>query len=122
MRDGKGVHTRTIPGTYIPVANRDNDYLMDRAAQEAGATDSVVNGIATQDASLQESMGPIMDRAKEHPTATDSGIVAARGRLMRGARSRRQRGSATGHRSSDPSRPFDLYRAVSQRAVPGSCT
>jgi hypothetical protein len=38
MRAGKGIHARTIPGTYVPVANRDNDYLMDRAAQKAGAT------------------------------------------------------------------------------------
>jgi phthalate 4,5-dioxygenase oxygenase subunit len=83
MRDGKGIHTRAIPGTYIPVANKDNDYLMDRAAQKAGATYSGVNGIAMQDASLQESMGPIMDRTKEHLTTTDNGIVAARGRLMR---------------------------------------
>ena len=59
MRDGKGIHTRTIPGTFIPVANRDNDYLMDRAGQRAGKTFSGVSGIAMQDASLQESMGPI---------------------------------------------------------------
>ena len=36
MRDGKGVHVATIPGTYLPLANRSNDYLMDRAAQKAG--------------------------------------------------------------------------------------
>jgi hypothetical protein len=85
MRDGKGIHTRTIPGTYIPVANRDNDYLMDRAAQKAGGTYSGVSGIAMQDASLQESMGAIIDRSREHLTATDNGIVMARGRLIRAA-------------------------------------
>ena len=94
MRDGKGIHTRTIPGTYIPVANRDNDYLMDRAAQRAGATYSGVTGIAMQDASLQESMGPIMDRTKEHLTTTDNGIVAARNRLMRAARALADKGVA----------------------------
>jgi phthalate 4,5-dioxygenase len=86
MRDGKGIHTRTVPGTYIPVANRDNDYLMDRAAQRSGATFSGVAGIAMQDASLQESMGPLVDRSAEHLTMTDAGIVAARDRLMRAAR------------------------------------
>ena len=44
MRDGKGIHVRYVPGTFIPEANRDNDYLMDRAAQKAGATYSGVVG------------------------------------------------------------------------------
>jgi hypothetical protein len=83
MRDGKGIHTRTIPGTYVPVANRDNDYLMDRAAQKAGRTFSGVEGIGMQDASLQESMGPIVDRTKENLVSTDNGIIMARHRLLR---------------------------------------
>src|SRR5579863_9621057 len=86
MRDGKGIHTRTIPGTYIPMANRDNDYLMDRAGQKAGRTYSGVSGIAMQDASLQESMGPIMDRSREHLVSQDNGIIMARQRLMRAVR------------------------------------
>jgi phthalate 4,5-dioxygenase len=94
MRDGKGVHTRTIPGTYIPVANRDNDYLMDRAGQRAGKTFSGVSGIAMQDASLQESMGPVIDRSREHLTTTDNGIIMARQRLMRAARALAQQGVA----------------------------
>ena len=94
MRDGKGIHTRTIPGTYIPVANRDNDYLMDRAGQRAGKTFSGVSGIAMQDASLQESMGPVIDRSKEHLTTTDNGIIVARQRLMRAARALAQQGVA----------------------------
>ena len=36
-----------------------------------------------QDASLQESMGPIVDRTKEHLVSTDSGIIMARHRLLR---------------------------------------
>jgi phthalate 4,5-dioxygenase oxygenase subunit len=92
MRDGKGIHTRTIPGTYIPVANRDNDYLMDRTAQKTGTTFSGVSGIAMQDASLQESMGPIIDRSKEHLTTTDRGIIMARQRLMRAARGLAEQG------------------------------
>jgi hypothetical protein len=39
-----------------------------------------------QDASLQESMGPIMDRSREHLVSTDNGIIMARMRLMRAAR------------------------------------
>ena len=36
-----------------------------------------------QDASLQESMGPIVDRTKETLVSTDSGIIMARQRLLR---------------------------------------
>jgi phthalate 4,5-dioxygenase len=35
-----------------------------------------------QDASVQESMGPIVDRTKEHLVSTDSGIIMARHRLL----------------------------------------
>ena len=86
MRDGKGVHVKYVPGTYRPLANKDNDYLIDRAAQKAGRTYSGVEGIGMQDASLQESMGPIADRTRENLTSTDNGIVMARRRLMKAAR------------------------------------
>jgi phthalate 4,5-dioxygenase oxygenase subunit len=85
MRDGKGVHVATLPGTYLPLANKGNDYLMDRAAQKAGRAYSGIDGIGMQDASLQESMGPIADRTKENLSSTDNGIVMARMRLMKAA-------------------------------------
>ena len=83
MRDGKGIHVKYVPGTYRPAANKDNDYLMDRAAQKAGRTFSGIEGIGMQDASLQESMGPIVDRTKENLVSTDNGIIMARHRLLR---------------------------------------
>jgi phenylpropionate dioxygenase-like ring-hydroxylating dioxygenase large terminal subunit len=83
MRDGKGIHVKCEPGTFRPLANKDNDYLMDRAAQKAGRTFSGVEGFGMQDASMQESMGPIVDRTKEHLVSTDSGIIMARQRLIR---------------------------------------
>src|ERR671928_109744 len=83
MIDGKGIHVRYVPGTYRPLANKDNDYLIDRAAQKAGRTFSGVEGITMQDASLQESMGPVVDRTKENLVSTDNGIIMARHRLLR---------------------------------------
>jgi phenylpropionate dioxygenase-like ring-hydroxylating dioxygenase large terminal subunit len=85
MREGKGIHVATIPGTYLPLANKGNNYLMDRAAQKAGRAYSGIDGIGMQDASLQESMGPIADRTKENLSSTDNGIVMARMRLMKAA-------------------------------------
>jgi phenylpropionate dioxygenase-like ring-hydroxylating dioxygenase large terminal subunit len=92
MIDGKGVHVRYVPGTYRPLANKDNDYLIDREAQKAGITYSGVEGIAMQDASLQESMGPIVDRTKENLVSTDNGIIMARHRLMKAARALAEKG------------------------------
>jgi len=82
MRDGKGIHAK-VDRNYRAVANKDNDYLIDRAAQKAGRTYSGVEGFAMQDASVQESMGPIVDRTKETLVSTDSGIIMARQRLLR---------------------------------------
>src|SRR5690606_3811832 len=83
MASGKGIHCKYVPGTYIPLANKSNDYLMDREAQKAGLTFSGIEGIAIQDASLQESMGPICDRTKEMLVSTDKGIMLARRMLLK---------------------------------------
>jgi hypothetical protein len=45
-----------------------------------------------QDASLQESMGPIVDRTKENLVSTDNGIIMARHRLMRAAKALSEKG------------------------------
>ena len=50
MKDGKGIHVKYVPGTYRPLANKDNDYLMNREAQKAGRTFSGIEGIGMQDA------------------------------------------------------------------------
>ena len=92
MKDGHGVHSRNIPGTYRPQENKDNDYLMDREAQKRGETFSGVRGIAQQDASLQESMGPIVDRTKERLVSSDTGIIKARQKLRKAVEALRDDG------------------------------
>jgi len=46
-----------------------------------------------QDASLQESMGPIADRTKERLVSTDSGIILARRKLWRTLEALRDEGT-----------------------------
>jgi phthalate 4,5-dioxygenase len=92
MKDGKSIYVKFVPGTWRPLANKDNDYLIDRAAQKAGKTYSGVEGIAMQDASLQESMGPIVDRTKENLVSTDNGIIMARHRLLRAVKALNDKG------------------------------
>lgn len=92
MEDGMGVHCEYVPGTFIPKANKTNDYLMDRQAQKEGRTYSGVEGIAIQDSSLQESMGPIVDRTKENLVSTDNGVIMARQMLRKAALALRDKG------------------------------
>ncbi len=86
MRNGAGRHVVYEPGTFRASANKDNDYLIDRAAQKAGVSYSGIAGFAMQDSSVQELMGPIVDRSKENLVSTDNGIIMARHRLMRAAK------------------------------------
>ena len=92
MRNGQGIHVLYEPGGFRPALNKDNDYGMDRAGQRAGKTFSGVHGVAQQDASVQESMGPIVDRSRENLVATDNAIIMARQRLMRAATALAARG------------------------------
>ena len=82
MHKGKGIHVKLVEGTFTPTANRRNDYLVDRAAQKAKQTFSGVFGVGAQDAAVQESMGPIQDRARENLVSSDNNIIMARRRLM----------------------------------------
>ena len=86
MVAGNGIHVAYKPGTYRPLADRANDYLIDRDAQRAKKTFSGVKGIAMQDASLQESMGRIQDRMRERLGTSDSAIIMARQRLLAAAK------------------------------------
>jgi hypothetical protein len=85
MQAGKGIHCEYEPGTFRPKQNRDNDYLIDRRAQKDKRAYSGVFGISIQDASLQESMGPIQNHAAEKLLPTDRAIVMARRMLYEAA-------------------------------------
>ena len=85
MAVGKGIHVEYEAGSFRPKANRDNDYLIDRAAQKDQRAYSGVFGFSVQDASLQESMGVIQNHAAERLLPTDKGIVMARRMLHEAA-------------------------------------
>ena len=85
MQAGKGIHCEVEPFTYRTKANKDNDYLIDRKAQKEKRAYSGVFGFAMQDASLQESMGPIQDLLREKPLPTDRAILMARRMLLEAA-------------------------------------
>jgi nitrite reductase/ring-hydroxylating ferredoxin subunit len=76
------IHPELLPGTERPVANKDNNYLIDRVLQKSGRSFTGIKGIGRQDGSIQESMGPIADRTIEHLGASDSVIIKLRRLLL----------------------------------------
>ena len=78
----RGIHTENIPGTDHAIRNKANDYLIDRALQSSGQSYTGMKGLGTQDCAVQESMGPIADRTKEHLLLSDMIIVRIRRLLL----------------------------------------
>ena len=101
LKDGNGVHAELIPGTFRPVANRTNDYLIDRAKQKSGRHYNGVKGLAMQDASVQESIGVIADRTQEMLVSTDNAIILARQRLLKAIKTVQEGGRAPGIEPAD---------------------
>jgi phthalate 4,5-dioxygenase oxygenase subunit len=71
-----------IPGTFKLKKNKSNDYLIDRELQRAKVYTGIT-GINTQDFALQEGMGRIVDRSKEHLGSTDRAIITMRSMLLK---------------------------------------
>ncbi len=78
---GNAVGTDLDPTTFRSYQNKQNDYRIDREAQKRNDY-AGITGQNTQDRAIQESMGPIVDRTKEHLGLTDGAIVTARRMLI----------------------------------------
>jgi phthalate 4,5-dioxygenase oxygenase subunit len=93
-------------GRFRPRTNPDNDYFIDRDAQQAKSY-SGITGITQQDQMATESMGPITDRTFEHLAPSDRMIVVTRRRLLSAV-------NALAEQSLAPpaSSPTDPYRGV----------
>ena len=81
---GQSVHSE-VDERFVPIRNRENDYLIDRADQKL-LTFTGIRGISEQDAAIQDSQGVIADRAREHLGPTDLAIVRFRRLMLEGAR------------------------------------
>ena len=78
-RFGRG-KSDLLPGFRLR-ANMSNDYQIDRSVQKA-TTYTGIRGVNTQDMALQEGMGPVCDRSKEHLGTSDRAVIAARQLLL----------------------------------------
>jgi len=77
------------PDNFREGRSRANGWGQDRAGMRAGNSFSGIRGIAMQDIAVQESMGPIVDRTREHPGSSDHGIVHTRRFLLDAVRGHR---------------------------------
>ena len=122
--EGRQGHPRRLCAGHLPAARQQGQRLPDgpRGAARPASPIRGVEGIAMQDASLQESMGPIVDRTKENLVSTDNGIIMARHRLMKAARALAEKGDhAARRRSGASSRALGRGRAAAGPAVQGGC-
>jgi phthalate 4,5-dioxygenase oxygenase subunit len=62
-----------------------NDYFIDRVAQKTQSFTGIP-GVNTQDVAVQEAMGPIVDRTREHLGTTDRAIILTRQLLLEAIR------------------------------------
>jgi phthalate 4,5-dioxygenase len=74
--DGEGV---------VRHQTRANDWLIDRERQRTKAYTGI-RGLNTQDLAVQESMGRVVDRAREHLGSTDKAVIQFRKCLLEAAR------------------------------------
>ena len=72
-------------GTFLSLRNKRNGFLQDREIQRT-TTFTGIEGINTQDRAVQEAMGPIVNRSKEHLGQTDRAIIIARKMLLEATR------------------------------------
>lgn len=76
-------HAADLTGGYRKFRNVGNQHLQDRAAMKSGKSFSGIPEILDQDAAVQEGMGFIVDRTKEHLRKTDAAIVHLRRLFLR---------------------------------------
>ena len=74
--EGHTIHAH-IDANWVPIRNRSNDYLIDRAEQKT-LSFTGITGVSEQDACIQDSQGLISDRTTENLGPTDIGIVRFR--------------------------------------------
>jgi phenylpropionate dioxygenase-like ring-hydroxylating dioxygenase large terminal subunit len=81
--------------TFRSGRNRENNYLLDRQVQKT-ETFTGIDGVNTQDRAIQESMGRVVDRSKEHLGPADKAIIQARRLLLQAVKTVEEGGTPRG--------------------------
>ena len=79
-------------GRWRLAANSTNNYMLDYELQKTKLFFGVLSN-PLQDGAVQESMGPVYDRSKEHLGTADAMIIRVRRRLIEAAKALRDKGA-----------------------------
>jgi hypothetical protein len=110
-KHGGYTHPQLIPGTWMPKANLQNDYEIDRVMQKY-FNYSGIKTFPLQDIALIEAQwGPISHHWEEHLVSTDYMLIYVRRRLLKAAKELQQ-----GIEPAGPWRP-DVYRFHRETAI-----
>lgn len=90
----------------------ENNFLQDRVAMKAKQSFSGIYGVVTQDMAVQESMGPIYDRTREHLGTSDVAIIRFRNVMLNSVRSFQKGGIPLGLE-----RPFPYERVRAEEKI-----
>jgi len=80
-------------GRWRLAGRPENDWLIDREAQQSGGNYTGIDGIHAQDQAVTESMGPVTDHLHEHLGPSDLMIMRTRRRLLKAARALAKEGA-----------------------------
>jgi phthalate 4,5-dioxygenase len=81
--------------TFRSTRNRRNNYMLDRQVQKTESFTGI-EGINTQDRAVQESMGRIVDRSREHLGPADKAVIQARRLLLQAVKTVGEGGTPRG--------------------------
>jgi phenylpropionate dioxygenase-like ring-hydroxylating dioxygenase large terminal subunit len=81
--------------TFRSRRNRQNNYLLDRHVQRTESFTGI-DGVNTQDRAIQESMGRVVDRSREHLGPADKAIIQARRLLLQAVETVQEGGTPRG--------------------------
>jgi len=106
---GRGLAEDYTPGTFKLKANATNDYALSRERQRT-VNYTGIQGTNTQDFAVQESMGAIYDRTREHLGSADTAIIQMRRLLLEAVRDVAEGRDPIGSRGQGSNvRPAQMY-------------
>ncbi len=85
-KTGGYTHPELIPGSWMPKANLQNDYLVDRVNQKYFSYSGIKTFPLQDIAMIEAQWGPIAKRQYEHLVSSDYMIIHVRQRLLKAAK------------------------------------
>lgn len=99
-------------GDYRKVQSIENSWLQDRARMRAGSWTGI-RGVNMEDLVVEESMGTVFDRSKEHLGTSDAAVIRMRRLMIDGARAL----EASGEPPVGLREPVDYRRLRAEEAI-----